>query len=449
MKKLFCLVMACVMFVTTFALPAFAETLETRLTEYLDALMSGRDNDALYARFDERMQSAISYEAFEALWPQLQAQCGSFKTYHGATDVSTIDGYTVLSQMLDMAFVDLVCTMSLDDDDAIAGLYFTVCELPEEEAATVAPPATVREEKVSVGERPWKLPGTLLIPESGKPVPAVVLVQGSGATNRDEHIYAVRPFRDIANALSAKGIAVLRYDKRTYVYGKELYQGSRFRNLTVEEEVIQDAIFAAQLLAADSRVDPDRIFIMGHSLGAMLAPRIVSESKGLFHGMILACGTNRTFLEVLLRQARDADYITEKQRAKLIEDGEAIYAMTTAEETKQAKFDDIYDYYYWEMLQHPTAAEFLEELQKPTLIINGSRDIQVIEEEGRETWEAVLDMDALWLTCYWTDVNHMMMRPNVSDAVKGTVGEYKVECTVAEDITDAMANFILTTEESP
>ena len=440
MKRLISLLLACMLLMSV----AWAETpVETRMTDFLTALMAGSDTEALHAMFDEAMQSAIPRDAFEALWPQLQEQCGPFKAYYGETQVGSVNGYTVFSQALDMAYTDLLCTLTLDDNGQIAGLYFTVYEIPE---ATQALPARVLEEKVTVGERPWKLPGTLLIPESDTPVPAVVLVQGSGATNRDEHVYSVRPFRDIANVLSAQGIAVLRYDKRTYVYPQEMTSGSRFRDLTVEEEVIQDAIYAGQLLAQDGRIDPERIYVLGHSLGAMLAPRIVAESGDLFHGMILACGTNSTFLEVLLRQARDADYITEKQRQQLIEDGEAIYGMTE-EEVRKAKFNEIYGYYYWEMLQHPTAAEYLNELQRPTLIINGSGDIQVIEEEGRETWERVLDMDTPWLTCYWTDVNHMMMRPQVSESVRGTVGEYKVDCTVAEDVTDLMADFILNTEE--
>ena len=435
------------MFLLVFALlvcpPALAEASETRLTDYVSAMMSGTDNDALYAQLDAAMQAALPRITFDILWPQLEMQCGSFVAYYGDTEVMEIDGYTVLSQLLDMSETDLLCTLTLNGDGSVAGLYFTFDEVPE---PTVALPAKVIEEKVSIGENPWKLPGTLLIPESDKPVPAVVLVQGSGSTNRDEHIYAVRPFRDIANALSAQGIAVLRYDKRTYVYGAKITSSSSFRVFTVEEEVIQDAIAAGRLLAADSRIDPERVYILGHSLGAMLAPRIVSESGDLFHGMILACGTNKSFLEVLLRQARDADYLTAKQQTKLIEDGEAIYGMTE-DETKKSKFNDLYAYYYWEMLQHPSAAELLNELERPTLIINGSRDIQVLESEGRDVWQQVLDMDAPWLTCYWTDVNHLLMRPEVSSTVWGTVGEYKVDCTVAEDITDQMAAFILNTEE--
>ena len=446
MKKRICRMLAFLSMLTVLAVcpSMLAEAAETRLTVFVTAMMAGEDNEALYAQLDPTMQAAIPRASFDLIWPQLSGQCGDFKGYYGSTEVTEIDGYTVLTQLLDMSAIDLLCTMSLNHDGSIAGLYFTFDEVPE---PTVAPPARVREEKVSIGENPWKLPGTLLIPDSDRTVPAVVLVQGSGSTNRDEHIYAVRPFRDIANALSAKGIAVLRYDKRTYVYKEKLSSGVYFRNLTVEEEVIQDAISAGRLLAADERIDPERIYILGHSLGAMLAPRIVTESGDLFHGMILAAGTNKSFLEVLLRQAEDSTNLTEKQRATLIEDGEAIYSMTSAEEAKDAKFNGLYAYYYWEMLQHPTAAELLEALQRPTLIINGSRDIQVLEWEGHDTWEQALDMEAPWLTTYWTDVNHMLMRPKVSSAVWGTVGEYKVDCTVAEDITDTMAAFILNTEE--
>lgn len=445
MKRLLCLLLTALLILT--AALAAAEEPETRLTDYVTSLMAGDDNDALYAQLDGAMQAAIPRDEFDLLWPQLLDICGDFVGYHGATEVKEVAGYTVLTQPLDMADSDLLCTMSLHDDGTIAGLMFTFYELPAEEEETVQLPYAVKEESVRIGERPWQVSGTLLIPESDKPVPAVVLVQGSGATDRDESIYAVKPFRDIARALAPKGIAVLRYDKRTYTYRGQLVGATSFRTLSVEEEVIQDAIFAGRLLAADSRIDPQRIYIMGHSLGAMLAPRIVAESGGVFSGMILAAGTNRSFLDVLLRQATEVGGISERERAELIADGEAIYGITTAEEAQQSMFNGLYDYYYWEMLQYPTPAEYLEELALPTLIINGSRDIQVIEQEGRDTWEEVLDMDAPWLSYYWTDVNHMLMRPDVAPSKMRTVDEYKVNCTVAEDVTDRMADFILNTEE--
>ena len=429
---------------------AFAEGTDTRLTDFITSMMSGENNDVLYTQFDSVMRSSISRADFDQIWPQLLTLGGDFKAYYGATEVSEVSGYTVLTQALDMSSQDLLCTMSFNADGTIAGLFFSIYELPASVDATPtptsAPPEKVRSERITIGTYPWKLPGTLLMPETNEPVPAVVLVQGSGATDRDESIQALKPFKDIAEALSKQGIAVLRYDKRTYAQRSRVLSLPNYNEFTVEEEIIQDAITAGRLLAADSRVDPNRIFIMGHSLGAMLAPRIVYESNGLFCGMILAAGTNKSFLDVLLRQAIDADYLTGSQQNELIQDGTAIYTMS-AEEAKKAQFNTMYAYYYWEMLQYPTAVEYLERLALPTLIINGSRDIQVIEDEGRVLWEQVLDMDAPWLTCYWTDVNHMLMRPDINDPRRGTLDEYKIKCTVAEDITDQMATFILTTEE--
>lgn len=430
---------------------ALAEAPETRLTDFLTALFDGDRNDDLYERLDQTMQEALARESFDMMWPVLEAQCGAFIRFYGDTETSETNGYTVLSQLIDLEILDLRCTMSLDDDGLIAGLYFTFDEVPTPTPSptpipTDIPTYRVREEKVTVGEHPWRLPGTLLMPESDERVPAVVLVQGSGATNRDEAIYSVKPFRDIAEALSAKGIAVLRYDKRTFVYREKVFMSSDYRNYTVEDEVIEDAIHAGRLLAADERIDPNRVYILGHSLGAMLAPRIVSESGDLFHGMILAAGTNKNLLDVLLRQTMDGEGLSEKEGMKIIEDGSAIYSMTE-EESHKIRFLNIYAYYYWEMLHKPTASEYLTELARPTLLINGDRDIQIVVTEGRRSWEDSLDMKAPWLSYYWTDVNHMLMRPNAREEWLGTINEYKVKCRVAEDITDRMVDFILNTSE--
>ncbi|KLU58747.1 hypothetical protein CEB3_c47640 [Peptococcaceae bacterium CEB3] len=79
-------------------------------------------------------------------------------------------------------------------------------------------------EKIIVGGgMKYPLNGILSLPDNCcSKVPAVVLVHGSGPADMDESIGANKPFRDIAEALSAKGIAVLRYDKRTKIYGKQM-----------------------------------------------------------------------------------------------------------------------------------------------------------------------------------------------------------------------------------
>lgn len=83
------------------------------------------------------------------------------------------------------------------------------------------------DKKIIIGqETNYPLNGILSLPDiASAKVPAVVLVHGSGPADMDESIGANKPFRDIAEALSAQGIAVLRYDKRTKIYGKQLFTG--------------------------------------------------------------------------------------------------------------------------------------------------------------------------------------------------------------------------------
>lgn len=125
---------------------------------------------------------------------------------------------------------------------------------------------TMADEKIVLGaETKYPLNGILTFPnETNGLFPTVVLVHGSGPSNMDEKIGNNYPFKDLAEGLSEKGIAVLRYDKRTLVYGKEMKNDT---GLSVKEETIDDAILASDFLQKDSRIDSNKIFIVGHSLG--------------------------------------------------------------------------------------------------------------------------------------------------------------------------------------
>ena len=111
---------------------------------------------------------------------------------------------------------------------------------------------SLTEEAVSIGDP--ALPGTLTLPEgAASPLPAVVLLHGSGPNDRDESIGQTKMFRDLAEMLAEKGIAVLRYDKRTLIYGSR-YTAEDLKTFTVDDESIQDAVAAANLLRSDPRI---------------------------------------------------------------------------------------------------------------------------------------------------------------------------------------------------
>ena len=156
------------------------------------------------------------------------------------------------------------------------------------------------DEKVVIGaDTKYPLNGKLTFPnQQNGLLPAVVLVHGSGPSDMDEKIGENAPFKDLAEGLSEKGIAVIRYDKRTFVYGKEMRNDT---GLSVKEETIEDALLAADILRKDLRIDAKKIFIIGHSMGGMLAPRIDAEGGG-FAGIIIMAGSPRKLEEIIMDQ---------------------------------------------------------------------------------------------------------------------------------------------------
>src|SRR4051794_36392117 len=142
------------------------------------------------------------------------------------------------------------------------------------------------EEPVVVGSGEWALPGTLTLPTGTGPFPAVVLVHGSGPHDRDETIGPNKPFRDLAWGLATRGIAVLRYEKRTKEHGAKFVKENTY---TLRSEVIDDVRAAVALLRSHRSVDPKRIFVAGHSQGAVAAPRVAELEPGL-GGVILLAG---------------------------------------------------------------------------------------------------------------------------------------------------------------
>ena len=130
----------------------------------------------------------------------------------------------------------------------------------------------------------------------------MVLVHGSGPNDRDETIGANKPFRDLAWGLATRSIAVLRYEKRTKQYpGKLMATG--VGQFTAQEESIDDALSAVGQLRGTEGIDPKRIFVLGHSLGGTLAPRI-GQADPKITGLIIMAGSTRPLEDMVVEQTR-------------------------------------------------------------------------------------------------------------------------------------------------
>lgn len=305
------------------------------------------------------------------------------------------------------------------------------------------------EEKVIVGKgTKYPLDGILSLPENlSKNVPAVVLIQGSGPSDKDETIMANKPFRDIAEYLTAKGIAVLRYDKRTFIYGKQMLKED-FGKMTVELETIEDAILAADMLKNDARINADRVFILGHSEGGMLAPRIDAEG-GNFAGIIIFAGSPRSLTDIILDQSDDIlaqlgkllQKIAVKQIAGIKKKFEAIPDMTAEQAQKTKTVGKTYAWYFKEMNEHP-ATGYLSVIRKPILILQGEKDFQVTVEKDFNLYKQILANKPNVEFKQYPGLNHLFMK-SVYGTVKEYKKEYKIPAKVDINVLSDMAQWIL------
>ena len=301
-------------------------------------------------------------------------------------------------------------------------------------------------EKIILGTgTEYPLNGLLTLPDDlTKAVPAVVMVHGSGPSNMDEKVMKLTPFKDLAEGLAEHGIASLRYDKRTFAYGKKM---AKIKDMTVKEETIEDAWLAIELLKKDTRIDPDRIFILGHSMGAMLAPRIDAEG-GDVRGLIMLAGSPLRLEEIVLRQLSQSSggnillkWIIGLEQKIFTRKFVGLYQMSD-EEAKKQKFAGNLSLYYFKEMGQKRAVDYLLENDKPVLIMQGGKDFQVLAEDDFRIFKR--ELTERKNTCFklYPDLDHCFVTAIYDDILKASK-EYSVERHIGEDVIQDIASFVL------
>ena len=302
-------------------------------------------------------------------------------------------------------------------------------------------------ENIVVGEgTKYPLRGMLTLPENASdPVPAVVFVHGSGSSNMDEKVGKLTPFKDLAEGLAELGIASIRYDKRSFAHPIKML---REKIITVKEETIEDAILATELLKRDSRIDKDNIFIAGHSMGGMLAPRIDAEG-GNYKGLILMAGSPRRLEEIMLDQNEAVmrsgkgllQWFVKTQVAKISAMFEKMYELSDEEAKKKKVGNGMTLYYFKEMGEHQSS-NYLVKLEKPILIMQGEKDFQATLENDFAAYKELLNDKKNVTFKVYENLNHLFV-PSVYGNIMKAMKEYKVEQHIGENVIKALADWIL------
>jgi dienelactone hydrolase len=406
--------------------------------------------DKVEAQFDATMAAALPLDALAQTWKGLLGQVGAFKEA-GEVRVSKVQGFQVASVtcVFEQKTLDAKIVFS---SKSISGLHFA----PHQPwtAPGYANASAFEEKPLTLVNGTWELPGTLTMPRKDGPfptrnkeglVPGVVLVQGSGPEDEDETIGPNKPFKDLAWGLGSNGVAVLRYVKRTQKYGAK--SSADPNALTVNDETVDDARAAAALLAKQPGIDPKRVYVVGHSLGGMMGPRIASGDAAIA-GLILIAGTTRPLEVVILDQLR---YIATLQQDP--KDKEEIQKQITAAEESAREIESLdlkpgttvnllgakIPASYFLDLRNYRPAEVAAKLTIPILILQGGRDYQVTSPDF-EGWQKALAGHANVTLKMYPAMNHLF----IAGTSAASPDDYQKAGHVSEEVIRDMAAWIAT-----
>lgn len=423
--------------------PPAADDLTARATALLDAMVRG-DFASATRHFDDKMKQGLAPEKLQEIWKGLTAQAGAFQRQAG-TRTQTQGAHRLVFVTTQFEKVRLDMQVTFDAQGQIAGLFFVPAQplAGSDAGPPYARKEAYREQEVTVGSGEWALPGTLATPVGPGPFPAVVLVHGSGPHDRDETIGPNKPFRDLAWGLASRGIAVLRYEKRTKAHAASL---GKIARPTVQDEVLDDALAAVALLRKTEGIDPKRVYVLGHSLGATLVPRI-GKADPQIAGLIALAGTARSLQDVMVEQisylASLDGTVSEEEKAQLEAFRQQAGQVATLEEGSTGSPFGI-PVSYWLDLRGYDAPAAAKDLAQPLLILQGERDYQVTMADF-EAWKKALAGRRNATLQSYPKLNHLFMEGEG----QSTPLEYQNAGHVAQAVIDDIASWISSGGSSP
>jgi fermentation-respiration switch protein FrsA (DUF1100 family) len=427
---------------TTAPSDLLADEIEIAATEFVDLLVA-EDFSAATNLCNATMKDALQATSLAQTWQQLLNQVGPFQQ-RLETRQQKYQQYDIVFVTCEFERANIDVKVVLDPTRAVAGLFY----LPSQPDYEYPPPAYANptvytEREVTLGRGEWSLPGTLTLPRDAVAVPAVVLVHGSGPQDRDETIGPNKPFRDLAWGLANNGIAVLRYEKRTRQHAAKMVDLKN--QITVETETVTDALAAVSLLRTLPEIDAQKIYVLGHSLGGTLIPRIGLRGEEIA-GFIIMAGATRPLEDLISEQFTyifNLDQKISDEEQQQLSDLQAQIEIVKSDRltaaTPAADLPLGLPASYWLDLRHYDPAAEAAKLTRPILILHGERDYQVRLADFTRWQDSLAGQKRVQFKLY-PDLNHLFM-PGEG---MSTPAEYDIAGHVHQSVIDDISDWIKT-----
>lgn len=399
------------------------------------------------ALYDARMAQALPPGKLADGWRDLNKQAGAFQEIT-STETSQVQGLQVVKMNCKFENSVLDATVVFDADGKLGGLSFRPHQAL---AAPWNPPGYAKqnlfsEQPLALTNGKFELPGTLTVPAGDGPFPAVVLVQGSGPQDQDETIGPNKPFKDLAWGLASRGIVVFRYTKRTQKY--TVQSSDDPTRMTVEDETISDARAAVALVATQPKVNPKQVFLLGHSLGAFLAPRIATGDSQIA-GIVMLAANARPLEKIVLEQIHYLAAMNgtpteaEQKKIEAAEDGAKQIERPDLKPDDKITFLGATMYgAYWLDLRAYDPLKTAAKLKIPILIAQGGRDYQVTPSNFQAWSDALANNRNVTLRTY-PDLDHLFMHGTGASKP----ADYARPDHVSAEVVESIATWILPSEK--
>jgi hypothetical protein len=396
------------------------------------------DFDYCYSQFDTTVQKAMSKEQLKQAFDATIERFGKFQEF-GKTDLKTQGEFIITSSVIKHEKMKYAIQITFGKNQKIQGFFFQPVNEPVKPSpvATYVDTTKYIEKDVKFGNEPFILDGKLTIPKSKTPMPVLILVHGSGPNDMDESIGPNKPFRDLALGLASQGVAVLRYNKRTFQHNMAMGQIKDV--ITLEQETIEDVGFAIDYLKSQAEINPNKIFVLGHSLGGLAIPQIAKEFPSA-HGFIIMAGANQPLEDKILEQY---EYISKLENNQGITSDVLNELKRQVERVKKEDFTDAKSpeklplglpEAYWKYLNRYKPLELIKTIDKPYLVIHGQRDYQVNLLEF-ENWKTALKDNSKSHFQLYPKLNHLFLEGDKPSAPEEYGNPSNIPLYVIKDIS--------------
>ena len=412
-----------------------------RIAEQSLQWLNNGQSDSLYQNYDTIVSEKLSAEITATIWKQITSQMGALVKVDTLV-VGAVSGNLIVDQVLEFEKSYLKYRLNFNAENKIAGIFFIPYRTAQAAAESTK---TFDETEFSFVNDGIEFPAILCTPKNMKSKAIVILVHGSGPNDMDETIGPNKIFKQIANKLAAYGIASIRYHKRSFLAQQGLLDEKL--KTDINHIVVNDAIAAADYASRIDSLEYLPRIIVGHSLGAYMAPAIAQNSSSV-DAIIMLAANARPLEDLIIEQYKyiySQDGISDEEKKEIQAMKKKVADVKKLEEYiakgEIVELPLIKDTDFWLSLNKYKPLAIINNLQMPVLIMQGVRDYQVSVYNDFNLWycnsKEAQSKDQTFIA--YKGLNHLF----IAGDEKSFPQEYNEKGDVSQKMISDMANWII------